>query len=335
MKKSSYSSGHDYLMKGIYMIISLSVLLCCQAIARDIVKEYHSGMFYPADPNVLHSGMDTFFHEPPTLVQDKHKPLALGAKQGNTVLAIISPHARFDASGPVSAQAFKAVRSQKVNRVYLLAPRHRIIFHGVALPKCPAFQTPLGNLQVDREAVSKLKYHRLFFSDDAVFVTDDHAIELQLPFIRYTFGNVPIVPIMVGDLRSRREIQLVARTLKQQLVPGDLVIISMDFTHYGAKYNFSPYKNNVMQNIKELDFKAYDYIAHHDLDGFMAFRNRTRAPLCGFTPCCILLAMLPEQSTAYMLDYDNCDRRLGTMKSKGFTVSYMAVAFTGRSWFVE
>jgi MEMO1 family protein len=290
------------------------------------------------DPNALRTGMDTFFHQPPTLSQQEQAkysqtlPPPNKRTKDNLVLAIISPHARFDASGPVSAQAFKAVGTQCVKRVFILAPRHTIAFRGAALPKCLSFQTPLGNLKVDSKAVSNLKHNRFFFCDDNLFACDDHAIELQLPFIRYKFGDIPIVPIMIGDLRNTREIKLVAQTLKAQLTPEDLLIISMDFTHYGPKYNFCPYKDNIMNKIRELDFKAYEYIAKDDLNGFMNFKHKTGAPLCGFTPCCILLAMLPKPTTAYLLDYDTCDHTLGTLKQKGFSVSYMAVVFTGGTW---
>ncbi len=306
--------------------------VCQPLAARNLIRGYHCPMFYPANPNELSNKLGIMFRDSPSLTTGRH---SLQALSHSHVLAIISPHARFDVSGPVSAQAFKALHGQKVCRIFLLAPSHRVAYHCIVLPRAGEFSTPLGKLAVDQKAISQLTRCHLFIRNDKVFRTDDHAVELQLPFISYRFGNAKIVPMLVGDLRSPRQIKQVATCIREQLAPGDLVLVSADFTHYGAKYGFAPFRTDVMQNIVRLDFDAYAHLSNHNLNEFMSFKQRTGDPICGYIPICVLLAMLPKEAKAFLLDYDTCDARLGTLERSGFSVSYMAVAFAGSSWNFE
>ena len=66
---------------------------------------------------------------------------------------MIGPHAGFAYSGPNAAWAYKNLQDTKVDRVVLMGPSHKLFLDFVATTYCSEWQTPLGNLQIDKEAV--------------------------------------------------------------------------------------------------------------------------------------------------------------------------------------
>jgi AmmeMemoRadiSam system protein B len=109
-------------------------------------------------------------------------------------------------------------------------------------------------------------------------------------------------------------------------------VVSNDFTHYGAKHKYVPFTTDIMRNLSKLDGRAYSYISHLDVPGFLDFKKRTKDTICGYLPCAVLMSMLPEDSKCTLLDYYTCQDSLHTLDEHGFSVSYMAIAFSGSSW---
>jgi AmmeMemoRadiSam system protein A len=72
---------------------------------------------------------------------------------------------------------------------------------------------------------------------------------------------------------------------------------------------------------------AVERIEGKDLDEFFRYVQETGATICGRHSIGVLLAMLPEGSTASLLHYDTSGRMTGDYSS---SVSYVAVAFSGR-----
>ncbi|KAJ2614789.1 hypothetical protein H4S08_001549 [Coemansia sp. RSA 1365] len=65
--------------------------------------------------------------------------------------AIIGPHAGFSYSGPNAAYGYQCINTENVKRVFLLGPSHHAYLEKCALSRCTEYETPLGNIQVDRE----------------------------------------------------------------------------------------------------------------------------------------------------------------------------------------
>src|SRR4051812_22298139 len=107
-----------------------------------------AGMFYPreaaalaADLEDLLGGVESF--EP-----------RLGFPK-----AIIVPHAGYIYSGAVAARAYDDIAPGRgtVKRVVLLGPVHRVPVRGLALPEADFFDTPLGRIPVDQQAIRELQ----------------------------------------------------------------------------------------------------------------------------------------------------------------------------------
>lgn len=91
-----------------------------------------------------------------------------------------------------------------------------------------AFQTPLGDVALDRDAIDRvLGMPQVQVNDEAH--RKEHSLEVHLPFLQLTLGSFALVPLVVG----RCEPDVVAGLL-EQLWGGDetLVVASSDLSHF-------------------------------------------------------------------------------------------------------
>jgi AmmeMemoRadiSam system protein A len=107
-------------------------------------------------------------------------------------------------------------------------------------------------------------------------------------------------------------------------------VVSSDFTHWGERYGYYPFRDNPRENITKLDGMALSHIFSKDLDGFLKFENDTQDTICGFFPCSILLGLLPQECHPTLLNYYTSQDV--HKEEKDSSVSYMSIAFSGTSW---
>jgi len=107
-----------------------------------------------------------------------------------------------------------------------------------------------------------------------------------------------------------------------------LVIASSDFVHYGRSHLYVPFTENIPEQIKELDMGAYEYIAALDAKGFLEYKYKTGATICGYIPIAVLLSMLDEPVRAELTNYTTSGELTGDFTN---SVSYLSIAFSG-SW---
>ena len=91
-----------------------------------------AGMFYPNDSGELNAAVTGYLDR----VEPKRPPPK----------ALIAPHAGFVYSGPIAASAYSLLTAarERIKRVVLLGPAHRVAFRGLAVPSVEQFATPLG-----------------------------------------------------------------------------------------------------------------------------------------------------------------------------------------------
>lgn len=175
-----------------------------------------AGYFYPQDPGELRQMVDKYLNDAKT--------------EGPPPKALIAPHAGFIYSGPVAAKAYAQLQPLRdhISRVVLLGPAHRVYVKGLALSSASHFSTPLGDIEIDRDAVESLKkLPQVVISDDAH--AQEHSLEVHLPFLQMTLKQFTLVPLVVGEASP----QEVAEVL-DLLWGGEetIIIISSDLSHY-------------------------------------------------------------------------------------------------------
>src|SRR5262249_27196372 len=125
---------------------------------------------------------------------------------------IIAPHAGYAYSGAVAAEAFASIGRLKgqIMRAVIIGPAHYVPFRGIAAPSDAAFTTPLGEVPVDTAAIEALREEAVVTIDDEPHAPE-HALEVELPFLQAIFGDLPIVPLIVGSSPWRAGAAAVAR----------------------------------------------------------------------------------------------------------------------------
>lgn len=182
-----------------------------------------AGTFYPGDPAGLRRTIEGLF-------ADAAK--AHVAETGDPK-ALIVPHAGYVYSGPIAASAYRRLvatgAADRVTRVVLLGPAHRVRVLGLAASSARAFMTPLGDVPVDHEALAALgDLPQVTVQDEAH--RDEHCLEVQLPFLQVALGaEFSIVPLLVGRASSEQ-----VREVLDRLWGGDetLVVVTSDLSHY-------------------------------------------------------------------------------------------------------
>lgn len=253
-----------------------------------------AGAFYPAAPRELAWEVDEL----------------LGRSSGGDFApafpkALIVPHAGYVYSGGVAAEAYDRLRSARgiVRRVVLLGPCHRVPVRGLALSGATAFDTPLGRVRIDREAAGLLAALPQVVVSDAVHA-EEHALEVQLPFLQRVLGEFSLVPLAVGTATPAEVAEVIER-----LWGGaeTLIVISSDLSHYHAYDAACSIDRATARAI--LDFDT-------GIDHEQA---------CGATPVAgLLLAARRHGLNAELLDLRNSGDTAG---GRGRVVGYGAFAF--------
>ena len=253
-----------------------------------------AGMFYPANARELSREVDTM------LGQSADEGLAPGFPK-----ALIVPHAGYIYSGSVAAQAYDRLRPARgiARRVVLLGPCHRVAVRGLALPDAGAFATPLGEVPLDKEAIASLARLPQVVVSRAVHA-EEHALEVQLPFLQRVLGAFSLVPLAVGNAAPEQVAEVI-----EKLWGGEetLFVISSDLSHYHPYDEACAIDRGTAQAI--LDFST-------DI-------NHEQA--CGATPVAgMLLSARRHQLKAELLDLRNSGDTAG---GRGRVVGYAAFAF--------
>jgi hypothetical protein len=241
------------------------------------------------------------------------------------LLALIEPHAGYAYSGPTAAFGYRLLRGTSVSRVIILGVPHFVPVVGCALPNYTHFQTPLGEVPLDREVCDKLLTSPPFTESTRAH-DPEHSVEAQLPFLQRTLTDFRIVPILVGEMADADRAKA-AEALRGFLDDKTLIVVSSDFTHYGADYGYVPFRTQVQENLDKLDHGAVKQIQALDPRGFVDYVNQTGATICGRSGIALLLEILKPLGdvTASELTYTTSGSLTGNWSA---SVSYCAIAFT-------
>src|SRR5262245_44330755 len=255
-----------------------------------------AGMFYPEEPHELADAVAAH------LDSTEETPQRPGFPK-----AVIVPHAGYIYSGPVAASAYDLLRPARgiVRRVVVLGPCHRVPVRGLALPQASAFATPLGRISIDAEAVRAIRDLPQVVESAATHA-EEHALEVQLPFLQRVLGDFSLVPFVVGSAAPEK----VAEVL-DCLWGGDetLVVISSDLSHYHS-----------YEAAREIDGATVRAIL--DLDAGISHEQA-----CGATPVAGMLIAARRRGLApRLLD---CRNSGDTAGDKRRVVGYASFALGG------
>jgi AmmeMemoRadiSam system protein B len=119
----------------------------------------------------------------------------------------------------------------KVNRVFLFSPDHFKKARNF-LAACPStWKLSTGELKADPEALKELIAGTFTELRPDLF-KDEHGITIHIPFIAHFFPQAKVVPIVLRSDTPDIALLSIRHKLSKILQPGDLIILSMDLSHY-------------------------------------------------------------------------------------------------------
>lgn len=180
-----------------------------------------AGAFYPSDREALRKAVRAYLEE------GRRRLPGAGVAAPK---ALIVPHAGYVYSGPIAGSAYATLAPQRdrIERVVLLGPSHRIAFRGLALSSASAWKTPLGDVPLDRAGAAELETLPQVRVFDAAHA-DEHSLEVQLPFLQEALGSFRLLPIVAGDATAQEVAQVIERAWGG---PETLIVVSSDLSHY-------------------------------------------------------------------------------------------------------
>ncbi|MBA7684593.1 hypothetical protein ES703_92998 [subsurface metagenome] len=281
-----------------------------KVVHRSIIGELG---WYSPDAKILNKQFSGFFENAEV------KPL-------DDVIAMILSHAGYQFSGQTAVRALKTT-DKEYSRIVVIGPSHRAYMDEMlSVPTATHYETPLGEVPLDVNFIEKLLEYPMFHSVPHAH-KEEHSVQIELPLLQYKQKNFEFVPIVAGHC-SLETIRKVGSILKSLVDEQTLVVASSDFVHYGRQFRYMPFTENVPEKIKEVDMGAYEHIAKLDCEGFLKYKQRTGATICGYVPVAILLSMLEKPVKADLIEYKTSGELTGDYKH---SVSYLSVVFSG-SW---
>jgi len=213
-----------------------------------------AGSFYPRGPKELKAAVDALLSQ------------AEPSREGS-LLGVIAPHAGYTYSGPVAANAFAPVAASGsvFERVSLIGPPHYVPVSGVAAPSSATFATPLGEVEVDRNAIAALIDAGLVTIGDRAHAAE-HSLEVELPFLQVVLARFTLVPLLVGDAAPEQVAAIVGAVLDERT----LAVVSTDLSHYLDDASARARDVATAKTIERLDFTR---LGPQDACGFAALNG--------------------------------------------------------------
>ncbi len=182
-----------------------------------IRKTAVAGTFYPDDADRLSRAVDGYLADAKPTVGDAPK-------------AVIAPHAGYPYSGPVAAAAYARIKPARarIKRVVLLGPCHRVAVRGLALPGAEAFESPLGDVAVDKAAVDAIK-DLPQVSEFPEAHAREHSLEVHIPFLQRVIDDFTLVPLVVGEAAPAEITEVLEAVWGGR---ETLIVVSSDLSHY-------------------------------------------------------------------------------------------------------
>lgn len=177
-----------------------------------------AGSFYPGVPQHLAQMVRGYLSE--QTVSSIRRPKAL-----------VLPHAGYIYSGPVAATGYRLLQAfaADVSRVVLLGPAHTVPLSGLAAPSVKAFETPLGQVVLERSVLDDLAQTLSQVKINDLAHAAEHSLEVQLPFLQIVIPSFALVPLVIGQV-STVEVAEVLRSCWGG--PETLILISSDLSHF-------------------------------------------------------------------------------------------------------
>lgn len=227
------------------------------ATTSDVRPSPIAGTWYPGSPETLAASIrEMLAHAAPPAIAGR-------------IIGLVAPHAGHRYSGPVAAHAFQLVDRLSFERVVVISPMHHPYDAPILTTSHHYYQTPLGLIPVDRQALQELA-HRVRIAE--VRRDPEHSLEIELPFLQVALAQpFSLIPLM---LRIQRydSCETLGKALADVLGDGktSLLVASSDLSHFYPE-----------AEAHILDRAMLDQVAAFDPEGVIRLEEQGKGYACG------------------------------------------------------
>jgi hypothetical protein len=189
-----------------------------------------AGSWYPEEKQACRQQIEQFIAEDFTTPELSRPPRAA-----------MVPHAGWFYSGAIACRVIQALQAEPLPDAVILFGMHMHPTQRPVMMDRGAWETPLGPLPVAENLARYLTQRLSFTIETPDTANRDNTIELQLPFIRYFFGEIPILAIGTPPSETALDIAKTVVAGARELDLDLKIIGSTDLTHYGPNYGFTPH----------------------------------------------------------------------------------------------
>jgi AmmeMemoRadiSam system protein B len=222
-----------------------------------------AGLFYEREAARLASDVRSY------LLEDSPTSPVFGA---------IVPHAGYVYSGPVAGAVYGRIALP--SSAVILCPNHTGRGAPAALEPSDSWNTPLGDVPVDRRLALRLRELAPSIEEDVLAHRREHSLEVQLPFLQVLRPGLRFVPVCLGarDLELCREVGEALARIRSEEAEPPVLIASSDMNHYEDR-----------RTGRRKDDLALERVAAIDPEGLFETVHAEHISMCGFLPVTALL----------------------------------------------
>jgi len=205
-------------------------------------------------------------------------------KKKESIKACIVPHAGYMFSGKLIGKVIGMINKKK--NFILLGVNHSGIGNKISF-SLENFSTPLGivknNKALTEHIIKKLEKVKLDAAINEQAHIPEHSLEVELPFLQLSQEKPLIVPVLLKNL-GYEECKKIAEILSEFIDENVCLIVSSDFTHYGANYGFVP-----KEDIRDIDSAVLSEILHKKSE--KVYEKASKSTICGLYGLTIITEM--------------------------------------------
>jgi AmmeMemoRadiSam system radical SAM enzyme/AmmeMemoRadiSam system protein B/AmmeMemoRadiSam system protein A len=237
------------------------------AVGSDVRQPAVAGRFYPADPRELASLVDQCLPRTPS--EPQQWP------------ALMTPHAGLIYSGAIAGQILSRVKYPST--VIVIGPKHTPLGVEWAVAPHSVWSIPGAALSSDPQLARQLCQAIPGLQLDAAAHSQEHGIEVELPFLARLAPETKVVGITIGggNLERCREFAAGLATVIRSLPEQPLLVISSDMNHYASDAENRRLDEMALQALETLDpARLYEVC------------TTNRISMCGMLPAVIVMETL-------------------------------------------
>ncbi len=237
-----------------------------------MIKASFAGKYYENDYVTLMNQINNLY-------ESQLGPGDLATSRKDEKLAgILVPHDFYSYSGACAAWAYKILAESKFPDTFLILVPDQTGTVINYLTCLEDFETEFGVCKVNRELAHELLESGIVSKADEI---NEQALEVQLPFLMHAckdrIKDIKILPIIVPSLHNFEALSKKIVELNKNIV----VIMVSNFTKYGNKFLYTPFKYNVKESLEGLDLGMIKQIINLDSEIFLKNVKKNKVQVSG------------------------------------------------------